>query len=71
MTFGIPDPMPGKDIAAMVVPADTQITEPDHRNYLPDRLIQSRVPRKIWFTDEILKNTGRKSQRHIGTRRFS
>ena len=71
MTFGIADPVLGEDVAAIVVPADEKITETDLRMYLLDRLIQFKVPRKIWFVDRIPRTPTGKPQRHEGTRRFS
>jgi acyl-CoA synthetase (AMP-forming)/AMP-acid ligase II len=71
MTFGIADPVLGEDVAAIVVPADETITEADLRMYLLDRLIQFKVPRKIWFVDRIPRTPTGKPQRQEGTRRFS
>jgi acyl-CoA synthetase (AMP-forming)/AMP-acid ligase II len=71
MTFGIADPVLGEDVAAIVVPADEKITEADLRMYLLDRLIQFKVPRKIYFVAEIPKTATGKPQRQIGTKRYS
>ena len=71
MAFPVHDPILGEDIAAMVVPADEKVTEADLRMYLLDRLIQFKIPRKIYFVDQIPKNTNGKLLRHAGTERYS
>lgn len=71
MTFGIAEAVLGEDIAAMVVPVNMQITETDLRMFLLDRLIPSKVPRRIYFVDEIPKTPTGKPKRHVGTERFS
>ena len=70
MSFQVADPVLGEDIAAMVVPADPQVTGEDLRRYLLDRLVQFKVPRSIWLVDEIPKNTAGKPLRYIGTERY-
>jgi acyl-CoA synthetase (AMP-forming)/AMP-acid ligase II len=71
MCFQIKDCDLGEDIAAMVVPADQQLTEKDLRDYLLDRLVQFKVPRRIYFVDEIPKTGTGKLLRFIGTERYS
>jgi acyl-CoA synthetase (AMP-forming)/AMP-acid ligase II len=71
MTFPVKDPVLGEDVAAMVVPADNEITEPELRRYLLDRMIQFKVPRRIWFVDEIPRNQTGKPLRNVGTERYS
>lgn len=71
MTFPVHDPVLGEDIAAMVVPAQDNITEAELRVYLLDRLIHSKIPRKIYFVDEIPRNPVGKPLRHVGTQRYS
>jgi acyl-CoA synthetase (AMP-forming)/AMP-acid ligase II len=71
MTFPVHDPVLGEDIAAMVIPADGTVTETELRMYLLDRLIQFKVPRRIWFVDAIPKNPAGKPLRHVGTKRYS
>lgn len=71
MVFAIPDPVLGEDIGALVVLADARVTEPELRHYLLDRLVQFKIPRKIWFVDEIPRTPTGKPQRHAGTKRFS
>jgi len=70
MSFQVGDPVLGEDIAAMVVPVDPRISEEELRRYLLDRLVQFKVPLRIWFVDEIPKNTAGKPMRHIGTERY-
>ena len=71
MAFGIAEPVLGEDIAAMVVPADERITETDLRMYLIDRLVQFKIPKRIYFVDAIPKTPTGKPQRYIGTQRYS
>ena len=71
MIFAVPDPVLGEDISAMVVPADVRVTEPELRNYLLDRMIQFKVPRRFYFVDEIPKTSTGKPKRYIGTKRYS
>jgi acyl-CoA synthetase (AMP-forming)/AMP-acid ligase II len=71
MTFGIAEAVLGEDIAAMVVPADMQITETDLRMFLLDRLIPSKVPRRIYFVDAIPRNAAGKPLRYEGTKKYS
>ena len=71
MTFGIADPVLGEDVVAMVVPADENLTETDLRMYLLDRLVQFKVPKRIYFVDEIPKTPTGKPQRYMGTQRYS
>ena len=71
MAFGIAEPVLGEDIAAMVVPADERITETDLRMYLLDRLVQFKVPTRIYFVDEIPKTPTGKPRRYMGTQRYS
>jgi oxalate---CoA ligase len=71
MTFPVQDPFLGEDIAAMVVLADAQVTEKELRSYLLDRLIQFKVPTRIYFVDEIPKTSTGKPMRHTGTKQYS
>lgn len=70
MCFQVPDPVLGEDIEAMVVRADPRVSEDELRRYLLDRLVQFKVPRRIWFVDEILKNSTGKPLRSVGTERY-
>lgn len=71
MTFRIADPVLGEDVAALIVPADNLLTETDLRHFLLDRLIQFKIPKKIWFVDKIPKTPTGKPMRHKGTQRYS
>ena len=71
MTFRIDDPVLGEEIAAMVVRADGRVSEEDLRRYLLDRLVQYKIPKKIWFVDEIPQDPTGKPLRYVGTRRYS
>ena len=71
MTFPVHDPVLGEDLAAIVVMADEKVTEADLRMYLLDRLVQFKVPKRIWFVDEIPRNPAGKPMRYKGTRRYS
>jgi acyl-CoA synthetase (AMP-forming)/AMP-acid ligase II len=71
MTFGIADPVLGEDVAALVVPADDHLTETDLRIFLLDRLVQFKVPRRIWFVEAVPRNAAGKPLRRAGTERYS
>ena len=68
MTFPVKDPVLGEDIAAMVVRADSKVTENELRMYLLDRLGQFKVPCRIYFVDTIPKTPTGKPLRHTGTK---
>ena len=71
MAFRIDDPVLGEDVAAMVVKADEKVTEHDIRSYLLKRIIQFKVPRNIYFVDQIPKGPTGKLLRYAGTERYS
>jgi oxalate---CoA ligase len=71
MTFPVPDRLLGEDVAALVVPADENVTEADLRAYLLDNLVHFKVPRRIYFVEEIPRNPAGKPLRHAGTERYS
>jgi oxalate---CoA ligase len=70
MTFGITDPILGEDLAAMVEVENQNVTETELRKYLINRLIQFKVPKKIYFVDEIPRGTTGKLLRYVGTDRY-
>ena len=70
MTFPVKDPVLGEDVASMVVPADDTVTEAHLRNYLLDRLVPFKVPRRIFFVDAIPRNPAGKPLRFEGTQRY-
>lgn len=71
MCFKIPDPALGEDIAALVVPKSSVLTEQELRLYLLDRIAPFKVPRRIQFVDVIPRNPAGKPLRWIGTERYS
>jgi len=71
MTFQVYDSILGEDVAAMVIPGNEQVTEPELRQYLLDRLVQFKVPRKIYFVTEIPKTPNGKLLRNEGTKQYS
>jgi acyl-CoA synthetase (AMP-forming)/AMP-acid ligase II len=71
MTFGTADPVFGNDIGTMIVPADPQVTEKELRHFLLDLITPFKIPRQIWFVNEIPRTPTGKPQRYAGTKRFS
>jgi oxalate---CoA ligase len=71
MTFRIDDPVLGEDVAALVVADHKKISQEDLHTYLLDRLIQFKVPRRIYFVDDIPKSPTGKLLRHVGTERYA
>ncbi|MEO7385607.1 MAG: acyl--CoA ligase [Gammaproteobacteria bacterium] len=64
VTFGVPHPLLGEDVAAAVVlKPGAQATERDLRSFAGERLADMKVPRKIVFLDEIPKGVTGKLQR--------
>jgi acyl-CoA synthetase (AMP-forming)/AMP-acid ligase II len=64
VTFAVPHPMLGEDVAAAVVlKAGAEATERDLRKYAGERLADMKVPRKILFVEEIPKGATGKLQR--------
>ena len=66
MAFRVQDPVLGEDIAAMVVTDDPNISEEELRRYLLERLISFKVPKRIYFVDEIPKGSTGKLLRYVG-----
>jgi len=71
MTFRISDPVLGEDIAAMVVLENPPSCEEELRRYLLDRLIPFKVPKRIYFVDEIPQGPTGKLLRYMGTERYN
>jgi acyl-CoA synthetase (AMP-forming)/AMP-acid ligase II len=64
VTFAVPHPMLGEDVAAAVVlKPGAEVTERDLRKYAGERLADMKVPRKILFLEEIPKGATGKLQR--------
>jgi acyl-CoA synthetase (AMP-forming)/AMP-acid ligase II len=70
MTFSVPDPALGEDIAAMVVPDGELVTEAELRIYLLDHLVQYKIPSRIYFVETIPKTPTGKPLRYAGTERY-
>ena len=71
MAFRINDPVLGEDIAAMVVPTHGNVSENDLRKYLLDYLVQFKVPKRIYFVDEVPRGPTGKLLRYVGTDRYN
>jgi acyl-CoA synthetase (AMP-forming)/AMP-acid ligase II/thioesterase domain-containing protein/acyl carrier protein len=68
MTYRIADPVLGDDIAAAVVKKEgAQVAEEDLIRFCVDRLVPFKVPRRIFFTGSVPKNTLGKPLREKGT----
>ena len=70
MAFRIDDPVLGEDVAAMVVLENPDVGEEELRTYLIDRLIQFKVPKRIYIVDEIPKGPTGKLLRYVGTEQY-
>ena len=70
MAFRVYDPVLGEDIAAMVVREDPNVSEEELRRHLLDRLISFKVPKRIYFVDELPKGSTGKLLRSVGTDRY-
>jgi acyl-CoA synthetase (AMP-forming)/AMP-acid ligase II len=69
--FGVPDPVLGEDVVAAVVPKlGTQISARVLRAWMLDHLSPFKVPRRIWFVDELPRTATGKVQRGELTRRW-
>ena len=71
MAFRVSDPVLGEDIAAMVVVRNHPVGEGELRRYLLERLIPFKIPKRIYFVEEIQKGPTGKLLRYIGTERYS
>ena len=71
MAFRVDDTVLGEDIAAMVVVENTNVSEEDIRRFLLERLIPFKVPRRIYFVDEIPRGPTGKLLRYRGTERYT
>ena len=71
MTFRVNDPVLGQDSAVMVVVENPAVTEEELHTYLIDRLIPFKVPKRIYFTDEIPRGPTGKLLRYVGTTRYA
>jgi acyl-CoA synthetase (AMP-forming)/AMP-acid ligase II len=71
MAFRVNDPVLGEDIAAMVVAENKNVHEEELRCYLLDRLIPFKVPKRIYFVEEIPKGPTGKPLRFVGTEHYN
>jgi acyl-CoA synthetase (AMP-forming)/AMP-acid ligase II len=71
MAFRVSDPVLGEDVAAMVVAKNQNVREEELRRYLLDRLIPFKIPKRIYFVEEIPKGPTGKLLRYVGTERYS
>jgi len=55
----------------MIVPADSQVTVKELRHFLLDRITPFKIPRKIWFVDEIPRTSSGKPMRNVGRERYN
>jgi acyl-CoA synthetase (AMP-forming)/AMP-acid ligase II len=70
-TFGVPDGRLGEDIVAAVVAVDGAAPTPrELRGWMLDRLAPHKVPRRIWFVDELPRTPTGKVQRGELARRW-
>ena len=64
VTFAVPHPKLGEDVAAaLVLEEGTDVSERDIREFVAERLVDFKVPRRILFLDEIPKGATGKLQR--------
>ncbi|KAH8772115.1 hypothetical protein BGZ57DRAFT_425742 [Hyaloscypha finlandica] len=66
VSFAIPDEMYGQEVAVAVVPKSGQkITEEELKDWVADKLAKFKVPKKVYFTDNMPKTATGKIQRRI------
>jgi acyl-CoA synthetase (AMP-forming)/AMP-acid ligase II len=70
VTFAVPDPRLGEQVAAAVVPAgDSQPTERELRSFVAERLAPFKVPRRVVLLDELpLGPTGKPTRIGLAAR---
>ncbi|MGH2617956.1 MAG: AMP-binding enzyme, partial [Thermomicrobiales bacterium] len=70
--FAVPDPRLGEDIvAAVVLNPGTRTTARELRGWMLDRLSPYKVPRRIWFVDDLPRTMTGKVRRGELARRWS
>ena len=63
--FAIPHQTLGEEVAAAVVPQDgAKVTEGTLKEFLAQRLSAHKIPRRIYFVDDLPKNANGKIRRH-------
>ena len=69
--FGYEDKMLGEDIAtAIIVKQGMDCSEDDVKNYANEKLAKFKIPKKIFFVDEIPKGATGKLQRNTLAKKF-
>ena len=69
--FGYSDKMLGEDIATAIIIKENQIcNEDDVKNYAKEKLAKFKVPKKIFFVEEIPKGATGKLQRNTLAKKF-
>jgi len=70
-TFAIPDDLLGEEIAAAVVLVEgREASRRDLRRWLIHQVAPHKVPRRIWFVDDLPRTASGKVQRGVLTERF-
>jgi acyl-coenzyme A synthetase/AMP-(fatty) acid ligase len=70
-TFAIPDELLGEDIAAAVVLVEGgEVSRRELRRWMVHQLAPCKVPRRIWFVDDLPQTASGKVQRAVLTERF-
>jgi long-chain acyl-CoA synthetase len=58
---GVPDPLVGEEVVACVVVArGASVTEDEVRDYVRDRVAESKYPRRVWFASRLPRSAGGK-----------
>ena len=69
--FGFKDKMLGEDIAAaIIVKEGKNCSESDVKNYAEEKLAKFKIPKKIFFVNEIPKGATGKLQRNVLSKKF-
>ena len=69
--FGYEDKMLGEEIAAAIIVKEGQnFSEIDVKNYVEEKLVKFKIPKKIFFVNEIPKGATGKLQRNILAKNF-
>ncbi|PBP21696.1 peroxisomal-coenzyme A synthetase [Diplocarpon rosae] len=66
VSFAIPDEMYGQEVAVAIVPkTGEQVSEEELKNWVEEKLAKFKVPKKVYFTDNMPKTATGKVQRRI------
>ena len=59
--LGVPDPLLGEEVVAGVVVAEgATVTEEELRDYVRERVAESKCPRRVWFAAALPHSAGGK-----------